>query len=109
MQLFESLNKCFENKTGGGCGWQEIGGVVNELLQNLMLLGIFIAIIMILYAGQVLVRGQGSPDSRSKVKKIFMGIVIGLILLVGSYYIVDFILNTINLNSEYKLQALPKS
>lgn len=106
MQLFESLNKCFENKTGGGCGWKEIGPIVNELLSNLLLLGIFIAIIMISYAGVVLVKGQGNPDSRTKAKNIFMGIVIGLILLVGSYYIVEFALNTLGVEEEYRRDSL---
>lgn len=111
MQLFESLNECFGNgdlssKLKGGCGWKELSGILNELLQNLIMLGIFIAIIMILYAGYVLVKGQGSPDSRSKAKKIFMGIVIGLILLVGSYYIVEFILDTLGTDKAYREDVL---
>lgn len=118
MQLFESLNQCFGNSTTqagktaamlkGGCGWKEVGPIINELLKNLILVGIFIGIIMIMYAGYILVNGQGSPDSRSRVKKIFIGIVIGLILLVGSYYIVDFILTTLDLNQQYKDISLPK-
>ena len=106
MQLFESLNKCFESKTTGGCGWKDISGIINELLKNLLLLGIFIATIMILYAGVILVRGQGSPDSRTKARNIFIGIVTGLILLVGSYYIVEFALNTLGVEKEYRQDAL---
>lgn len=116
MQLFESLNQCFGNGSGndaakdalkGGCGWKEVGPIINELLSNLLMLGIFIAIIMIMYAGYVLVQGQGSPDSRGKARKIFIGIVIGIILLVGSYYIVEFILNTLDVNEIYRKDALP--
>ncbi len=118
MQLFESLSLCFGNATNdaqrkeillkGGCGWKEVGPIINEILQNLLLLGVFIAIIMIFYAGYVLVTGQGSADSRSKAKRIFFGIIIGLILLVGSYYIVDFALNVLNVTDEFRQGALPK-
>lgn len=110
MQLFPSLDKCFGAagiKTGG-CGWKELSPIVNELLHNLLLLGVFIAIGMIMYAGFVLVRGQGSADSRSKVRKIFIGIVIGMVLLVGSYYIVKFILDTLGVTDEYRKNSLAK-
>lgn len=108
MQLFESLSICFgnaddlESKLKGGCGWTELAPIVNELLRNIMLLGVFIATIMIFYAGYLLVKGQGSAETRTKVKKIFMGIFIGMILLVGAYSIVEFILDTLNVSDEYR-------
>lgn len=110
MQLFPSLSACFgsENKSGplaanqGGCGWAELGPIINELLKNVMLLGVFIATIMIFYAGYVLVSKQGSAEARTQVRKIFIGIVIGMILLVGAYYIVEFILDTLNVSDEYR-------
>lgn len=108
MQLFPSLSECFKDKLAGGCGWAQLAPILNELLKNLVILGICIAVIMIMYAGIVLVRGQGSPDSRSQVKKIFIGIVIGMILLVGSYYIVEFILDTLGVSDEYRQGSIIK-
>ena len=112
MQFFNSLSACFGNDTAsklkGGCGWKELGPIVNELLSNILMLGVFIAILMIMYAGYVLVNGQGSPDSRSRVKKIFIGIVIGMILLVGSYYIVEFVLDTLGVSAEYRKDSIIK-
>lgn len=112
MQLFESLSICFGTDTAtrlkGGCGWKELGPIVNELLQNIILLGVFIATLMIFYAGFVLVKGEGSPDSRSRVKKIFWGIVIGMVLLIGAYYIVEFALDTLGVNAEFRQDSLPK-
>jgi hypothetical protein len=116
MQLFEQLTICFgkasttEAARGallkGGCTWKEAGPIINELLSNILLLGVFIAIVMIMYAGFVLIQGQGSPDSRTRVRKIFINIVIGIILLVGSYYIVEFILNTLGVNKEVTDNAI---
>ena len=51
---------------------------------------------------------QGSADSRSRVKKIFMGIVIGLILLVGAYYIVEFVLDTLGVSGVYRENSMLK-
>ena len=114
MQLFPSLDKCFgigtsaaKNMTNGGCGWKELSPIVNDLLKNLLLAGVFIAMLMIMYAGYVLVKGQGSPDSLTRVKNIFKGIVIGIFLLTGGYYIVEFALNTIGVNEEYRKDSLP--
>lgn len=109
MQLFENLSVCFDTtKHMGGCGWKELGPIINELLQNIILLGIFIATLMIFYAGFVLVKGEGSAESRSRVKKIFIGIVIGIILLIGAYYIVEFVLDTLGVNAEFRQDSLPK-
>lgn len=112
MQLFESLSVCFgngtTNKLSGGCGWKELGPIINELLKNIILLGIFIATLMIFYAGFILVKGEGSPDSRSRAKSIFLNIIIGMVLLVGAYYIVEFILDTLGVNPELRQNSLPK-
>lgn len=113
MQLFPSLSTCFsktntDGTINGGCGWKELGPIVNELLKNIVLLGVFIATLMIFYAGFVLVKGEGSAESRSRAKAIFLNIVIGMVLLVGAYYIVEFALDTIGLNSELRQNSLPK-
>ncbi len=108
MQFFNSLSACFGKENYGGCGWAELGPIVNELLKNIMMLGIFIGVLMIMYAGTVLVRGQGSPASRTQARNIFINIVIGMILLVGSYYIVEFILDTLGTSPELRKDSLPK-
>lgn len=114
MQLFSSLSACFGSPdnpldaTKGGCGWAELGPIINELLKNTMLLGVFIATLMIFYAGYILVTKQGSADARTQVKKIFIGIVIGMILLVGAYSIVEFILDTLNVTDEYRQGSIIK-
>jgi hypothetical protein len=110
MQLFPSLDACFgntpETKLKGGCGWKELSPIVNDLLQNILLVGIFIGVLMIMYAGYVLVKNQGSAEARSRAKKIFINIFIGLFLLVGAYYIVEFILDTLNVGTEYRNDVL---
>ncbi len=110
MQLFENLSACFgnsmETRLKGGCGWQELSPIVNDLLKNILLLGVTIAILMIMYAGYILAKGQGSQDARTKARNIFMGIVIGLFLLTGAYYIVEFVLDTLQVDTEYRKDSI---
>lgn len=108
MELFPSLSACFGKQHYGGCGWAELGPIINQLLSNILMLGLFIAVLMIFYAGYILVNGQGSAESRSRVKKIFIGIVIGIILLVGSYYIVEFVLDTLGVKNDYRKDSIIK-
>ncbi len=106
MELFSSLSKCFEDKLGGGCGWSDLNPIITELLQNMILLGFFIATLMIFYAGYILVTKQGSADARTQVRKIFIGIVIGMILLVGAYYIVEFMLDSLGVSEEFRRDTI---
>lgn len=94
QQFFSNLKACFNNTTGG-CGWNEIGFVFENILKALFVIGLFIAAAMISYAGWLLLSQQGSPAARGKAKTIFKDIVIGLILLFGAYFIVDLILTKI--------------
>lgn len=105
MEIFTTLNQCF-NKLGG-CGWAELSPLFSELLKNLLIIGIVIAVSMIMYAGYILVKGQGNPDSISKVKTMFLNILIGITLLVGSFYIVKFLLDSIGVEDQYRT-VLPK-
>jgi type VI protein secretion system component VasK len=110
MELFPSLSKCIGNspeaKLKGGCGWAELNPIITELLQNMILLGFFIATLMIFYAGYILVTKQGSADARTQVRKIFIGIVIGMILLVGAYYIVEFVLDSLGVSEEFRKDTI---
>lgn len=89
--FFSNLKACFNNNTGG-CGWNEISFIFNDILKALFVIGLFVAAVMVSYAGWLLLSQQGNPASRARAKKIFIDIVIGLVLLFGAYYIVDLIL-----------------
>lgn len=99
--LFKNLEKCFSNKTGG-CGWNEISSLAENVLQALLYIGLFAAGCMVAYAGWLLLSKKGSPEARGKAKKIFQNIVMGLILLLGAYFIVDLILTQIGVTPEFR-------
>ena len=86
--------ECFKlsEKYPGGCGATEVTILVNGILKNLLIIGMFVAAVMVSYSGWLLFKGAGSPDSRSKAKKQLMNIVVGAIILFGAYFIVNLIL-----------------
>lgn len=95
FNFFEPLQKCFQDKVGGGCGWEEIEPFVNGILKNLIVIGLFVAVCMVSYAGFVLFQGFGDAGARSKARHIFMSVIIGLVILFGAYFIVDIILTNL--------------
>lgn len=108
--LFKSLQDCFASTAQDaaakgkpvGCGWNEISFLAQNILQALIYIGLFAAGCMVAYAGWLLLSKGGSNEARTKAKKIFKNIVLGLILLLGAYFIVDLILTQIGVTPEYR-------
>ncbi|PLX25685.1 hypothetical protein C0580_01760 [Candidatus Parcubacteria bacterium] len=69
--------------------YDTIVGVVNVLLG---LLGI-IAVGIMIYGGYTWMTSQGNPDKIDRAKKILVNGVIGLMIIVSSYAIANFVLN----------------
>jgi hypothetical protein len=68
-----------------------IGRLIN---QALMLLGI-ILLVIIIYAGVLWMTAGGNTESVDKAKKWLMNAVIGLVLVMASYAIANFVFNAI--------------
>lgn len=99
--FFKNLQDCFSNATGG-CGWKEISYLAQNILQVLFWIGLFAAGCMVAYAGWLLIRKGGDSSSRTRARKIFLNIILGLILLFSSYYIVDLVLTKVGVTDEFR-------
>src|SRR6056297_3526381 len=53
-----------------------------------------VAVIIIIYAGYLWMTSGGNSERIEKAKKVLLGAVIGLILILSSFAIVSFVLNT---------------
>jgi hypothetical protein len=106
FNFFKPLTEgCFSSPRG--CGWTDIEPFIEGLLKNLILIGMFVAVCMVSYAGFILLKGYGDPAARSKAKHIFMSIIVGLIILFGAYFIVDLVLDRIvGVNSEIRIYGI---
>ncbi|HAS80460.1 MAG: hypothetical protein UR25_C0001G0063 [Candidatus Nomurabacteria bacterium GW2011_GWE1_32_28] len=78
------------------CGFQDILDmidlVIDFLLKNIVLP---LSAIMFAYAGFELVTSGGSTEKKSKAKKIFTDVAIGLIIVVAAYLIIQSILSIV--------------
>lgn len=97
---FTGPEGCFNRD--GGCGWKEVSFLFNDILQALIVIGLFAAACMVAYAGFLMLKGRGDPRSLVRARKIFKNIVLGLILLLGAYFIVDLFLTQIGVKDEFR-------
>lgn len=70
-------------------GWGAVMTVVNNIISLLLTLAIvFVAPIMIAYAGFIMVTGQGNPSEIGKAKGILLNTIIGIVIALAGYLIV---------------------
>lgn len=93
-------NGCFQSNKG--CGWNEIEPLANGILKNLIIIGMFVAVCMISYTGWILFKGRGDPGARSKARAKLINIVIGFIILLSAYFIVDLILTKLGVDPSFR-------
>lgn len=72
-----------------------LGGVL-QILQNTMNVGVslavLVAILVIVYAGVLLIMSPMSPENRSTAKKMLINAFIGLVIALAAWLIVDFVM-----------------
>lgn len=85
----------------GGC--QSICDVA-LLAQNVLNTGIFIAVflsaILFAYAGWEAVTAGGSAEKMGKAKSVFVNVLIGLIIILSAWIIIDTLMRTVT-NAEF--------
>ncbi|MDD3285828.1 MAG: hypothetical protein PHG95_04340 [Patescibacteria group bacterium] len=57
-----------------------------------------LALLMFVYGGFMFLISSGSSDKISKAKTILVAAVVGLIIVFGSYLIIQFVLKTVGIN-----------
>jgi phage shock protein PspC (stress-responsive transcriptional regulator) len=88
-----ALNFGLEYAQQTGLGTQDIRVTIARIIRILIgLLGIT-AVVIILYGGYSYMTSQGNPEKVEKAKKILINGTIGLIIILLSFAIVQFILN----------------
>ncbi len=74
-------------------GWGAVLTVINNIIQLLITLAIIlVAPLTIAYAGFLLVTGQGNPGSLTKAKGVILNTIIGIVIALAGWLIVDAIM-----------------
>lgn len=95
------LEKC--GNQDGGCTWEDFLALVQEGLGFIMFLGSLAIVISISYAGWLFISGAGNSGSLSKAKGIMWNVLLGVVFMLTGYLIVKFVLDKLDVNSDYRL------
>lgn len=91
------LNKTV-NSTAKESGLKSIGSLGqltgNAIGMVLGLVGVLFFVLMV-YAGVLWMTARGNDEQISKAKNIFSGAVIGIFIVIASYYILDFVFDAL--------------
>ncbi len=88
--VLAQLVPCTDN-----CGFDDLIKIGQNLLTFMIGLGIIISAVMFAYAGWLFFSGGGSTDKIAKGKGIFGSVVIGLIILLVAWLLIDTLLKTL--------------
>ncbi|PCI29719.1 hypothetical protein COB52_02300 [Candidatus Kaiserbacteria bacterium] len=80
---------------GADCGFDDLIQIGQDLLTFMIGLGIIISAVMFAYAGWLFFSGGGNEAKITKGKGIFTAVVIGLIILLVAWLVIDTLLKTL--------------
>ena len=94
------------------CGWNESAKYynnVNCLLYQAIVIGEYlfqfigaIAFIMFVYGGFKMILSFGNPDKVKQGQQILVSAVLGMIVAFGAYILVNFIMDALNVSSDFR-------
>lgn len=77
------------------CGFAGVLEIMRHLMNFAVTLGVVVLTIMIAYAGLTYILSSANPENRSKANQMVTGAVIGIILVLCSWLIVDFVMRAL--------------
>lgn len=80
---------------GVNCGWLELVGLAKNILDFMIYLSVPIAAIAFMYAGWLYLSARGNTGQISKAHGIFLNVVIGLIIVLVAWGVVDLIIDSL--------------
>jgi hypothetical protein len=87
---------------GGAQGWSQLMALVNNVVHFVLFdLAVPIAAIMFAYAGFELLTAGGDTSKMKKAKNIFINVLIGLVVAVAAWLIINTILSILGYNGAW--------
>lgn len=74
------------------CGWGGFFALVQNILKLGIVFAIFLAVLMFAYAGFLWVTNPASPSNKEKGREVLMQTIIGLVVVLGAWLIVNTVL-----------------
>lgn len=84
------------------CGVCDLAQLAQNGLNAGIYIAIFIAAILFAWAGWQYVTAGGNPSKASEARKVFTNVVIGLVIIIAGWLVVDVLMKTlVNQNGEF--------
>ncbi len=111
IQMLQRLNKGFKsslpaivactNTSGasGPCDWNDLITLGNNLINFLLTISVSLAAISFAYAGFLYMTAGGDTGKISKAHEILWKVVIGIVVSLGAWLIVHFIIVQLGVNT----------
>ena len=77
------------------CGFAGVMGVVQNLVNVGISVGILLFVIILAWAGFLFIASATNPESRSKAKSMLINAAIGLMIILSAWLMVDFIMKAL--------------
>jgi hypothetical protein len=91
-----------DNSTANPCGFTQLLTLVNNVIHFILYdMVIPIAAILFAYAGFELVTSGGSTEKRGTAKKVFTNVVIGLVIAMACWLIVELLIHILGYNGAW--------
>lgn len=104
---FWQTDKTICNGTDGvGCGPCDVVKLGKVILDWLLVIGPTIAAIIIVYAGIRLVISKGNPAEKEAAKKIMTNAIVGLVILLAAWLLVDTVMKAIGQTGWFQIQCV---
>jgi len=81
--------------TGPDCNLESFVVLIQNILNFLVYLAVICAALLFSWAGWLYLTNSQNPGNIEKAKKVFWNVVIGLVIIIGAWLLVDTLLNTL--------------
>ena len=81
--------------SGSDCSWADLVQLADNILDLIITVAIIASAIMFAYVGFLLFSDSGNMENVKKGKKVFMHVVVGLVIVLVAWLIIDTILDVL--------------
>lgn len=90
----QEVEKGLVTCSGPDCDVCDVVQTANNLIRLLIQIGLVVGVLLFAYGGFIMVTSAGNQSQVGKAKSIFLNVVIGFVILLGAWLIVDTIMKT---------------
>lgn len=82
------------------CGFAGVLEIMRHLMNFAVTFGVIVLTVVIAWAGLMYILSATNPESRSKANGLITGAIIGIVLVLSSWLIIDFVMRTLYSGAE---------